>query len=430
MKKKHFSYYFKILFFIFFIFLIGYITYASIENIFFTNRTFSKSSELETSLRIDNSNSTSTTSISTTSSTSNPNVFHLSTPEIIRGVYVSSWVIGTASVRDKFYKIFEGTNLNAVLIDVKDSSGVVTFDIKDPKLKREAIIENRIRDIEKQIEYFHNKNIYVIGRIAVFQDPGAVKKYPERAIKSKKNGGLWKDNKGLTWTDAGNKDQWKYIEDVAAYAYSIGFDEVNFDYIRFPSDGILKDMLLPDSEGQDKVKVVSGFFSYIGEVMKEKNIPTSADIFGQTTSDDSGMGIGQTLQAALRSFDHVSPMSYPSHYIINYNGIKNPDASPYETIHLSYRDALEKIDKMAKEESSIETKVDTTTKITIDEVKYKTQKELYIKKLRPFLQDFTLHFTYGKKEIQDQIRGITEYGINSYLMWNPASHYTKEAYTN
>ncbi|MDQ1282026.1 MAG: hypothetical protein QG630_377 [Patescibacteria group bacterium] len=426
MEKKHFSYYFKIFFFTIFLFLIAYITYASIENIFFTERTFNKHSN--SSLKIDNASPTATTSILNASSTLK--VFHLETPETVRGVYVSSWVIGTPSVRDKFYKNFDGTNLNAVLIDVKDSSGVVTFDIKDPKLKSEAIIENRIRDIEGVIDYFHKKNIYVIGRIAVFQDPGAAKKYPERAIKSKKNGNLWKDNKGLTWTDAGNKDQWKYTEDVAIYAYSIGFDEVNFDYIRFPSDGILRDMYLPDSEGQDKVKVVSSFFSYIGKVMKEKNIPTSADIFGQTTSDDTGMGIGQTLQAALRSFDYVSPMSYPSHYIINYNGIKNPDASPYETIHLSYRDAITRIDKMAKDDASTYTKVGTTTNISIDDAKYKSQKELYIKKLRPFLQDFTLHFTYGKKEIQDQIRGITEHGINSYLMWNPSSRYTKEAYTN
>jgi len=307
---------------------------------------------------------------------------------------------------------------------------VVTFDIKDPKLKQEAVIENRIRDIEGVIDYFHKKNIYVIGRIAVFQDPGAAKKYPERAIKSKKNGGLWKDNKGLTWIDAGNKDQWKYTEDVATYAYSIGFDEVNFDYIRFPSDGNLKDMYLPNSEGQDKNKVVSSFFSYIGEAMKAKNIPTSADIFGQTTSDDSGMGIGQTLQAALRSFDYVSPMSYPSHYVKNYHNIKDPDSSPYDTIHLSYQDALMRIDKMAKEDASTYTKVGATTNITIDDLKYKSQKDLYIKKLRPFLQDFTLHFTYGKKEVQDQIKGINDLEIKSFLMWNPSSRYTKEAYTN
>lgn len=430
MKKKHFSYYSKIFFLIVFIFLIVYLTYASIENIFFTNKSFNKYSDSNSSLKINSASSTNSISATSTNASTSTEVFYLKTPETVRGVYVSSWVIGTPSVRDKFYKTFEGTNLNAVLIDVKDSSGVVTFDIKDPKLKQEAVIENRIRDIEGVIDYFHKKNIYVIGRIAVFQDPGAAKKYPQRAIKSKKSGGLWKDNKGLTWIDAGNKDQWKYIEDVASYAYSIGFDEVNFDYIRFPSDGNLKDMYLPNSEGQEKNKVVSSFFSYIGEAMKAKNIPTSADIFGQTTSDDSGMGIGQTLQAALRSFDYVSPMSYPSHYVKNYHNIKDPDSSPYETIHLSYQDALMRIDKMAKEDASTYTKVGATTNITIDDLKYKSQKDLYIKKLRPFLQDFTLHFTYGKKEVQDQIKALNDLGIKSFLMWNPSSRYTKEAYTN
>ena len=264
----------------------------------------------------------------------------------------------------------------------------------------------------------------------MFQDPGAVKKFPERAIKNKKTNLAWKDSKGLSWIDAGNKEQWKYAEDVASYVYSIGFDEVNFDYIRFPSDGILRDMYLPNSEGKNKVEIVNSFFSYIGNAMKEKNIPTSADIFGQTTSDDSGMGIGQTIQAALRSFDYVSPMSYPSHYVKDYNGIKNPDASPYQTIHFSYRDAMTRIDKMAKEDATIETKIGTTTSLVIDDIKYKSQKDLYIKKLRPFLQDFSLHVVYGKKEILDQIRGIEEYGIDSYLFWNSASRYTKEAYTN
>jgi hypothetical protein len=399
-----------------------------VENLFFTKTSFNKYSNSDSSLKIENATSTATASISEALSTLK--VFHLEIPETVRGVYVSSWVIGTPSVRDKFYKTFEDTNLNAVLIDVKDSSGVVTFDITDQKLKNESIIENRIRDIEGVIDYFHKKNIYVIGRIAVFQDPGAAKRYPERAVKSKKSGSLWKDNKGLTWIDAGNKDQWKYIEDVATYAYSIGFDEINFDYIRFPSDGILRDMYLPNSEGQEKNKVVSSFFNYIGEAMKAKNIPTSADIFGQTTSDDTGMGIGQTLQAALRSFDYVSPMSYPSHYVKNYHNIKDPDSNPYQTIRLSYQDALMRIDKMAKEESSTETKVGTTTNITIDEVKYNAQKELYIKKLRPFLQDFTLHFEYGRKEVQDQIKALNELGIKSFLMWNPSSRYTKEAYTN
>lgn len=424
MNKKSFSRYLKVIFLSIFLILFFYVVYSSIQNIFFTEKDFK---------RIDNkdNNASSSTLYSgdkDTTSSSTEKVFHINTPTNVRGVYVSSWVIGTKNVRDKFFKNFEGTNLNSVLIDVKDSSGVITFDIKDEKLKKEAIVENRIRDIDYVIDFFHKKNIYVIGRIAVFQDPGAAKKYGERAIKSKKTGGLWKDNKGLTWTDAGNKDQWKYIEDVATYAYSIGFDEVNFDYIRFPSDGILKDMKLPNSEGQDKVKVVSSFFDYIGKSMNAKKIPTSADIFGQTTSDDTGMGIGQTLQAALRSFDYVSPMSYPSHYVKNYHNIKDPDSNPYLTIHLSYKDALFRIEEMSKFDSKVETKIGTTTNTTIDDAKYNSQKDLYIKKLRPFLQDFTLHFTYGKKEILDQVRALDELGIKSYLMWNPASRYTKEAY--
>ena len=277
--------------------------------------------------------------------------FHIKTPEKVKGVYMSSWVAGTPEIRKRLIDLIESTEINTVLIDVKDSSGVVVFDILDEDLKKEAVIEERIKNVDELIKTLHEKNIYIIGRVAVFQDPGAAKKFPERAIKSKKTGGLWKDNKGLAWTDAGSQAQWEYNLQVAKYAYGVGFDEIGFDYIRFPSDGNISDMDLPFSFGKDKVKVVSDFFAFMGEEMRKEGIPSSADVFGLTTSYSDGMGIGQTLEPALIAFDYVSPMSYPSHFGAGYKNIKNPDASPYLTILESYKDALYKIDKMAKLEN-------------------------------------------------------------------------------
>lgn len=358
-----------------------------------------------------------------------PNVLHLRTPEHVKGIYMSSWVAGTPSVRARIEKILDTTEVNAVVIDVKDSSGVITFEIEDKELAAESVIEKRIPDIHELIDTLHKKNVYLIARVAVFQDPGQVKLHPERAVQSKKTGVAWKDRKGLAWIDTGSREHWEYIARVSEYAYSIGFDEIGFDYIRFPTDGDLSDMVFPVSgQAPNKEKIVTEFFAFIGEKMREKGIPSSADIFGLTVMAGDDLGIGQRFEAALHHFDYVSPMTYPSHYANNaFSTFTNPNAHPYETIKQSYIFAFEKIDALARKEATQLQTVGTSTKGVVDEASYTEKKEKYIAKLRPFLQDFSMGVTYGREEVRDQIRALEELGIHSWLLWDPKNKYTVEA---
>jgi hypothetical protein len=362
--------------------------------------------------------------------TSSSQVAHIKTPQYVKGIYMSSWVAGTPSVRARIEDLLDTTELNTVLIDVKDSSGVITFEIEDKELAKISVVETRIKDVYELIDTLHKKNVYIIARVAVFQDPGQVKLHPEDAVKSKKTGGAWKDRSGLAWIDPGSKRQWEYTARVAEYAYSIGFDEIGFDYIRFPSDGALSDMVFPYSEGKNKEAVVSEFFAYMGARMKEKGIPSSADIFGLTTMNNDDLGIGQKLEPALQAFDYVSPMTYPSHYAMNaFRDFTNPNAHPYETIKLSYEAALRKIDILAKKESTTQEVIGTSTKMVLNEVLYADKKVLYKNKLRPFLQDFSLgQPPYGVREVRAQIKALEDLGIYSYLLWDAKNKYTKGAF--
>lgn len=327
-------------------------------------------------------------------------IAHIETPEKVKGLYISSWVAGTTDFRDSVIEIIDTTEINTVVIDVKDSTGRISFATNDPYLTEIGASENRIRDVDALIELLHSKGIYVIARIAVFQDPYIVKQWPSEAVKKSSDKNVaWGDRKGMHWIDAGSKKVWDYTVAVGNEAYNRGFDELNFDYIRFPSDGNMKDIYYPISGTQVKADVMRSFFEYLNSSFEEKNIPISADIFGMTTTNTDDLNIGQIFEDAVRNFDYVSPMVYPSHYPATWNGFANPAANPYEVIKISMKGA-----------------VDRTAVIGED-----------INKLRPWLQDFNLGATYTPGMVREQIDATEELGIDSWLLWDPANTYTKAA---
>ncbi|MBP6854958.1 MAG: sugar fermentation stimulation protein [Candidatus Pacebacteria bacterium] len=327
-------------------------------------------------------------------------VSHIETPEVVKGLYMSSWVAGTTDFRDSMIEIIDTTEVNAVVIDVKDSTGRISFATNDPYLTEIGASENRIRDVDGLIELLHSKGIYVIARIAVFQDPYLVKEWPSEAVKKSSDKSIaWGDRKGMHWIDAGSTKVWDYNVAVGKEAYNRGFDELNFDYIRFPSDGNMKDIYYPVSEGLVKADVMRSFFEHLNSSFEEEGIPISADIFGMTTTNTDDLNIGQILEDAVRNFDYVSPMVYPSHYPATWNGFANPAANPYEVIKLSMQGA-----------------VDRTIAIGED-----------INKLRPWLQDFNMGATYTPSMVREQIDATEDLGIDSWLLWDPANTYTKAA---
>lgn len=321
---------------------------------------------------------------------------HVKTPDPVKAIYMSSWVAGTPSVRERVIGIVNHTEANSLMIDIKDYSGRISYQVNDPELQKIGSVEERIRDIRELIARLHKENIYVIGRIAVFQDPYFVKIHPELAVKSKRYGGAWKDRKGIAWLDASSKEVWDYAVAIAKDAHEVGFDEINFDYIRFPSDGDIQDMAFPISGTRPKPEVIKEFFAYLDSHMKTAGITTSADIFGMTTTATDDLNIGQVLENALPYFDYIAPMVYPSHYPDGFHGWANPNAHPYELIQYVMKSGVDRAISAS------------TTPL----------------KLRPWLQDFSMGSpTYGKKEVEDQIQAVYDVGLTSWMLWDPGNKY-------
>lgn len=330
-----------------------------------------------------------------------PVVSHIETPNSVKAVYMSSWVAGSESFKNKILKIIDNTEINAVVIDVKDSTGRISFEVYDQKLKEEGSVEKRIANLPILIKELHSKGIYVIGRIAVFQDPQFVKKHPELGVKRASNKNiLWSDKKGIHWLDAGSKEVWDYTVAIGKEAYLQGFDELNFDYIRFPSDGNMKDIYYPMSEGKIKTEVMKSFFEYIRGQFGQNGEKISADVFGMTTTNYDDLGIGQVLETALKNFDYVAPMVYPSHYPPMWNGYKNPATKPYEVIHKAMEGAV--IKARASGQNPL--------------------------KLRPWLQDFNMGAIYTPDMIKFQKKAVYDVGLDSWMMWDPANTYTEGGY--
>jgi hypothetical protein len=326
-----------------------------------------------------------------------PPAVHIKIPDAVKAIYMSACVASTPSIRDRVIHIANTTEVNSIVVDIKDFSGMISYTPTNLRLLQEPDVRScRIKNIRELIKLLHDNNIYTIGRIAVFQDPYFAELHPELAVKRASDGKIWKDRKGITWLDAGSDEVWGYTASIARDAYLQGFDEINFDYIRFPSDGDMKDIFFPVSGTSTKSEVIKNFFAYLNNEMKTSGITTSADLFGMTTTASDDMNIGQILENALPYFDYISPMVYPSHYPPNFNGWANPNAHPYELIKYVMGSGAEKAYKAS------------TTPL----------------KLRPWLQDFSLGTpAYGKTEVEEQIQATYDSGLTSWMLWDPSNRY-------
>ena len=346
---------------------------------------------------------TTTVAIVTATSTAftTPVVTHVVTPQHVKAIYMSSWVAGTPSVRAPLIKLIDTTELNAVVIDVKDNTGVLSWD-------------GRIRDLDVLIQELHDKNIYVIARIAAFQDPLYVKLHPEQAVTNITTGSIWKDRKGVPWVDTGSKEMWEYLVDVGKKSYALGFDELNFDYIRFPTDGDLQAMRYPISKERgltDKRGIVKEFYAYLHDQFSPLGIPISGDLFGIiATNTNETKTLGQDLGDALESFDYVALMVYPSHFYKGTAGYDNPAAHPGEIIAYSTQGAV-----------GIAVATASSTGVASSTL---------IAKLRPWYQDFDMGATYTKEMVRAQITAGERFGVNSWMLWDPANKYTPSALKN
>ncbi len=326
-------------------------------------------------------------------------VTHITPPEQVKAIYMSSWVAGTTDFKKKLVDLADRTEINSIVVDIKDYTGKIAFTIPNTELETVGSMENRIPDIKKLTKELHDKNIYIIGRIAVFQDPYFVKLHPEFAVKQKDQKTIWKDRKGITWMDTGTQEVWDYTIAIAKASYGVGFDEINFDYVRFPTDGNMKDIYFPHSEGKVKADVLESFFSYLHDNLSGTGITTSVDLFGMVTTNTDDLGIGQVLDKTLPYFDYIAPMVYPSHFPPGWNGYAKPATRPYEVIKYAMEKAVAR---------TIALGFDTN-------------------KLRPWLQDFNYGATYTAEMVRAQIKATNDVGLDSWMLWDPGNTYTESA---
>lgn len=319
-------------------------------------------------------------------------------PAEVKGVYASGWIAGSPKWFPRLIDFIDQTEVNAVVIDVKDDTGTLSYHSQVPLVNEIGASERKIASPAEMIKVLREHNIYPIARVVVFKDPFLSRQKPEWAVKDI-NGGLWHDRKGLTWVDPYNQLIWDYIIEISIEAIGLGFQEIQFDYVRFTSDGDIKRCVYPYYNGELRQDVIKNFLQYAREKLKQYDVPISADIFGLSTSVEDDVGIGQKFEKIIESVDIVCPMMYPSHYAPGSFGLNIPDLHPYATVFRSTSDARKRIELAA-----------TATQ------------------LRPWLQDFSLGNYYGRTQIQAQIKAVQDAGIREWIFWNPSCRYSVEKY--
>ncbi|MCK9445543.1 putative glycoside hydrolase [bacterium] len=314
-------------------------------------------------------------------------------PDKIMAVYLTSWSASDSSRIDYVIDLSKKTEINAVVIDVKDWSGRIPYDTNVSLAAEYGAERVIIKDMKGVVDRLHKEGIYMIARVTVFQDPVLATKRTDLAVKDL-SGSVWYDYSGLAWIDPNKKEGWDYNIAIAKDAISQGFDEINFDYIRFPSDGDLNNM---DIDSSTEREVIKSFYQYLRNELK--GIKISADLFGLTTVNSDGLGIGQVIQDAYQYFDFVCPMVYPSHFATGFIGFIKPAEHPFEVVAYS----------MAKA---------------------KIKLEGYNSKLRPWLQDFNLGAVYDTEKVYLQIKAVKEILTDDYygyMLWSPTNWYNEEA---
>ncbi len=321
----------------------------------------------------------------------------------VKGIYVTAYSAGGARL-NTLIDLVDSTDLNSMVIDIKDDAGYITYKTDNPELQKLGKPQPFIGDIDGLMARLEKHEIYPIARIVVFKDTILAKKNPELSFRNS-DGTLWSNGNGDSFVNPYNKDVWDYNIEVAKEAAKHGFKEIQFDYVRFP-EGFEKraDSLKYTKNELSRIDTVAAFVEYAREQLEPLGIKVSVDIFGYAASVPAAEGIGQDFVKISNQVDIICPMIYPSHYTTGWFNAKDPDKAPYQTIKGAIVDTQKKLDPLGEEQPII----------------------------RPWIQDFTAswlgkgHYTkYGKHEVEEQIRALSEMKIDEYLLWNASNRYTE-----
>jgi hypothetical protein len=314
-----------------------------------------------------------------------------------KALYLSFYGIGNKTLRESALKIIETTEMNALVIDVKGDRGRIPYKSAVSLAARVGAQDvTTVNDIVGLLKSLREKGIYAIARVVVFKDERLASARADLAVKST-GGAVWHDREGLPWTDPFNKEVWDYNIALAAEAAQYGFDEIQFDYVRFPdARGLVFSM--PNTQ-ENRLKAIGEFLQTARKRLAPYNVFVSADLFGYVCWNLDDTGVGQTLESASTQLDYLSPMLYPSGFQFGIPGCKNPVAHPYEIVYHSL-------------------------------VRARERSGLSPVRFRPWLQAFKDYAfdrrAYGAEEIRQQIKAAEDFGSNGWMLWNPRNEYSLE----
>jgi hypothetical protein len=325
-------------------------------------------------------------------------------PGNVKGLYVNAWAFSSPKLWH-LARLVDSTEINALVIDVKDDTGCLLYPSKVPTaIEIGASACARTKSAPERLDTLRAHHVYLIARIVVAKDPLLAERKPEWSVKDRA-GGLWRDRINIAWVDAYNDSVWIYAAQLAREAIEKGFNEVQFDYVRFPDEPRekLAQAIFPAKRpGDDERSAVRRQVRMLADRVRAAGAPVTFDIFGLTASTKgSDLGIGQVWEDFAAVADVLLPMVYPSHYYKGAFGYEHPNAQPYRIVHDALRDALERSRAFPNSAT-----------------------------IRPFLQAFTLGRRkprYTPVEIRAQIRAAEELGITSWVLWNPRSVYQRDA---
>ena len=323
----------------------------------------------------------------------------------VKGIYVSAYVAGTGDMMDKIIEEIDRTELNAVVIDVKDDQGRITFDMDSPTVNEIGACQAFIGDLPGLIRKLEEHGIYPIARVVAFRDPYLAEQKPEWSLHVA-DGSIYRDNKGLAWVNPYKKEVWDYLVEVSKKAGEMGFKEIQFDYIRFAVDKTMKDVVFDEADtgGRDKTQAITEFVSYAYDELAEEGLLVSADVFGTIMrSEEDAAAVGQEYGDMAEHLDYICPMIYPSHYGPGNFGIANPDAQPYDTIRHALKDSATLLKASRKEDAGQAV-------------------------VRPWLQDFTASYLkdyidYGDEQVRQQIQAVYDSGYDEWILWDAGVSY-------
>jgi hypothetical protein len=325
------------------------------------------------------------------------------TPDPVRGLYVNRWAAIGTRLND-LIAIAERTEINALVIDVKDDRGLVLYRSRVPLAQAIGADTNRpLRHdrLRAALDTMRAHGIYPIARIVVAKDPILASARPVWAIRARGDTArAWHDKLGKPWLDPHQDGPWRYAADLACEAVQLGFSEVQFDYVRFPDESRLqREASFPLAAGRTRDQVIHAQLTTLRDRLRPLGVPVTADVFGLTTTDTTGMRIGQRWETVVNTVDIILPMMYPSHYRPGMYGLSHPNAHPSAVITNGLHDAQRRSAPVAGAAP-----------------------------LRPWYQDFTLGAPrYGAAQVRAQIEAGYKAGVMSWLLWNPRSYYTISA---